>query len=205
MKIVLATKNPGKIAEIKAIFALPGIEWLTHDEEAAWPHVDEDAPTFEGNAVKKARALADFFGLPALADDSGLEVEALGGAPGIYSARFAGPHCVDADNVAKLLRELTGKTERAAAFKAAVVMAWPDGRLVSATGSCPGSIASEPKGAGGFGYDPVFIPDGYDRTMAELDPAEKNRLSHRGRALRSLKAEVDTVLGLQGEGEGVKS
>lgn len=200
MKIVLATKNPGKIAEIKAIFGLPGIEWLTYDKGAAWPEVDEDALTFEGNAVKKARALADFFDLPALADDSGLQVEALDDRPGVCSARFAGPAATDGENVLKLLEELDGKTDRAAAFKSAVVMAWPDGRLVSATGSCPGSIASEPKGAGGFGYDPVFIPDGYDRTMAELDPAEKNRLSHRGRALRSIKAELDAVLGLRSGG-----
>ena len=196
MKIVLASANPGKIAEIKAILDLPRIEWLTYNEWPEWPAVTEDGLTFLDNAVAKARTLADFFDLPALADDSGLEVEALGGRPGVGSARFAGAQAADADNVDKLLRELAAADtrNRKARFVAVVVLAWPDGRVIAATGVCTGEITAAPRGDRGFGYDPVFVPEGRSQTMAELTPAEKNSLSHRGRALRELRRRLEEEL-----------
>lgn len=196
MKVVLATKNAGKIAEIKAILDVPGIEWLTYQGQADWPDVIEDGSTFLANATLKATALADHFDTPAMADDSGLEVEALGGRPGIHSARFAGPDAADADNVAKLLLDLRDVPEgkRGAQFSSVVVLAMPGGRTVSATGVCPGTIAAAARGEGGFGYDPVFLPLGYEKTMAELTAAEKNSLSHRGRALRRLRPGLEAEI-----------
>lgn len=206
MKIVLATRNAGKIAEIKAVLDMPGIQWLIHSDDSAWPEVVEDGDTFLANATKKARVLAEHFDLPALADDSGLEVDALAGKPGIYSARFAGPDGSDADNIVKLLNELKDVPDnnRQAAFVAVVALVWPDGRIISATGTCPGTIVKEPRGERGFGYDPVFAPlersgdakldlsaDARPaRTMAEMTAGEKNSLSHRGKALRSLSAKL---------------
>jgi XTP/dITP diphosphohydrolase len=196
MKIVLATANRGKIAEIKNILDMPGVTWLTQEAFGDWPDIVEDGPTFQANAEIKARAVAQKFDLPALADDSGLEVDALGGRPGVRSARYAGPNASDADNVAKLLDELadTPAGERTARFVAVVVVAWPDGRTESAAGFCRGTIAAAPRGEGGFGYDPVFVPEGMDRTMAELAPSEKNEISHRGRALRLLRDELHRFL-----------
>ena len=204
MKIVPATTNSGKIAEIKAVFDVAGIEWVTADEDPDWPQVEETGATFLENATIKATALADYFNLPALADDSGLEVAVLGGRPGIYSARYAGPNAVDADNISKLLKELETfpQVDRRARFVTAVVLVWPDRRSLSALGACSGSIISVPRGTGGFGYDPVFLPDGYEKTMAELTPGEKNRISHRGRALRALRRELDVALGQAGSPEG---
>lgn len=196
MRVVLATKNAGKIAEIKAILDLPGVVWLTYEDQPEWPEVIENGSTFLANATIKAKTLADHFNLPALADDSGLEVEALDGRPGIHSARFAGLGAVDADNVAKLLFELRDAPEgnRGAQFASVVVLAMPGGRTVSATGACPGNITTAARGEGGFGYDPVFMPLGYEKTMAELTAAEKNSLSHRGRALRRLRPALEAEI-----------
>lgn len=183
LEIVLATRNPGKLAELNAL--LEGLPVRLHaaaDFPGA-PEVDEDAPTLEGNARKKALALHTHTGLPALADDTGLEVAALGGRPGVHSARYAGPAADDAANRAKLLAELSAAADRSARFR--TVVAFADGEAVHTfEGVCTGRIAEAPRGTGGFGYDPLFVPDGEAWTFAELPAAEKNAISHRGRALR---------------------
>jgi XTP/dITP diphosphohydrolase len=185
VKLVLATANRDKAAEIAAI--LTGHELSPRPD--AVPDVDETETTLEGNAVLKARAVAEATGEPAVADDTGLEVDALGGAPGVRSARFAGSHATYADNVAKLLHELGGvpADRRAARFRTVVAVAWPDGRVLTVDGAVTGTIAVEARGDHGFGYDPLFVPDGGDgRTFAEMSPADKHAVSHRGRAFRAL-------------------
>jgi XTP/dITP diphosphohydrolase len=188
LRLVLASANPAKAAEIDAIVAAlaPGsIELVPRPVDV--PDVVEDADTFEGNARLKAVALAEATGLPALADDSGLVVDALDGAPGVRSARYAGESATDGDNRDRLLRELEGSTDRAARFVCTVMVRWPDGREVVATGEVAGRIADAPVGSGGFGYDPVFVPDeGDGRTFGQFEPAAKHAISHRGRALRAL-------------------
>ncbi len=196
MKILLATRNFGKIKEIKKIMDRPGLDWQTFDDQQVWPQVDETGRTYLDNATLKAETLSRFFELPALADDSGLEVDALGGRPGIQSARFAGESATDQANVLKLLSELEKTSQnvdaaRVARFVAVVVLVWPDGRSLSAKGECRGSIAWAPRGNRGFGYDPIFVPDGYDKTMAQMSPDEKNSLSHRGRALAKLNRQLE--------------
>ncbi|HUZ44470.1 MAG TPA: RdgB/HAM1 family non-canonical purine NTP pyrophosphatase [Acidimicrobiales bacterium] len=183
LRLVLATANPGKTAEIRA--ALSGIELLARPESV--PEVEETEPTLEGNAALKARALRDATGEAALADDTGLEVVALDGAPGVYSARWAGPGATYADNVAKLLREMEGRTERRARFRSVLTIAYPDGSELSVEGTVEGLITTETRGSSGFGYDPVFAPEGAGgRTFAEMDVTAKNAVSHRGRALTAL-------------------
>ncbi len=185
MKLLVATRNRHKLEEILQIFALPGLTLLAADELPGLPEeVVEDADTFEGNALKKARELCAASGLWTLADDSGLEVGALNNAPGVYSARYAGEPCSYPANNAKLLREMAGVTDRRARFRCALALCAPDGREWTVDGSCPGRIIGELRGAHGFGYDPLFVPDGYDQTFAELDGAAKNLISHRGVALR---------------------
>lgn len=193
-RIVLASANPKKAAELAGILGASGlqVELLPRPTEVA--DVVEDEDSFLGNARLKAVALAEATGLPALADDSGLEVDALGGAPGVHSARYAGESATDGDNVVKLLAELAGAgsvEDRSARFRAVVVLRWPDGAEVVAEGTVEGTIASSPRGDGGFGYDPVFVPvEGDGRTFAEMEPDEKHAISHRGRALRSLVAQL---------------
>jgi len=184
MKLLVATRNRHKLDEIRAILSLPGIELIGADVHTPpLPEVVEDAATFEGNAIKKARTLCDASGLWTLADDSGLEVDFLGGAPGVFSARYAGEGAGDAANNARLLRELEGVDDRRARFRCVLALAAPDGRVWTVEGRCEGRIARAPSGAGGFGYDPLFHPDGGTCSFAELTPAEKNRISHRARAL----------------------
>ena len=187
MKILIASRNAHKIQEIREIFDLPGVEWVSTAEFPDLHDVVEDGDTFEANALKKATELARATGLWALADDSGLEVTALGNAPGVYSARYAGEPCSHANNNAKLLRELAGKTDRSARFRCVAALSDPTGRAETVSGSCPGRIVDALRGAQGFGYDPLFVPDGYDRTFAEMGNAQKNQLSHRGRALALAK------------------
>ncbi len=191
-RLVLASANPDKVREIVAVLSasLP-VELLPRPDGV--PDVVEDADTLVGNARLKARALVAATGTAAVADDTGLEVEALAGAPGVYSARYAGEDATYADNVDKLLRELAalegGGGERRACFKTVALVAFPDGSEVWAEGVLPGTIAREGRGGNGFGYDPVFVPDGGDgRTFAEMQPAEKDAVSHRGRAFRALAA-----------------
>jgi len=185
MRVLVATRNRHKLEEIRQIFALPGLELVAADEVPGLPEeVVEDAVTFEGNALKKARELCRASKLWTMADDSGLEVCALDNAPGVYSARYAGEPCSYPANNAKLLRELQGVEDRRARFRCAIALCAPDGREWTVDGCCPGRIIHESRGANGFGYDPLFVPDGYGQTFAELDGATKNAISHRGAALR---------------------
>jgi len=193
-RFVLATANPDKAAEIRQILG-PVVDLLPRPDSMG--AVEETGATLLDNALLKARAVAAHTGLPAVADDTGLEVDSLGGEPGVYSARYAGPSATYADNVAKLLGRLSGREGRAgrrARFRTAAVAVWPDGRQEAAEGDVTGWIAPAPAGHGGFGYDPVFIPDeGDGRTFAEMvadDPAAKHRLSHRGRAFRLLAERI---------------
>ena len=196
MKLLVATRNKHKLEEIRQIFALPGLTLLAADDVPGLPEdVVEDAATFEGNALKKARELCRASGLWTLADDSGLEVAALNNAPGVYSARYAGEPCSYPANNAKLLRELEGKADRRARFRCVIALCAPDGREWTVEGRCPGRIIDELRGANGFGYDPLFVPDGFEQTFAELDGASKNRISHRGNALRRAAAEWRAWLG----------
>lgn len=192
-RIVLATANPDKAREIGDVLAAAGLELELVERPAHVPDVAESGSTLEVNARLKAEALRDATGLPALADDTGLEVDALAGAPGVHSARFAGADATYADNVRLLLDLLEGPTRasRTARFRTVLVLAAPDGSEVVARGSVEGVITTEPRGTGGFGYDPVFAPAGAGGcTFAELTAAEKHAISHRGRALRALAARL---------------
>jgi XTP/dITP diphosphohydrolase len=188
MRLVLATGNSGKAAEIADV--LTGVELLPRPEHV--PEPVEDADTLLDNARIKAQALADATGEAAVADDTGLEVEALDGAPGVLTARYAGEDVTYEDNWRKLLRELDGVTNRRARWRTVALVRWPDGREVWAEGTCDGTIAQQARGEQGFGYDPVFVPDeGDGRTFAELTRDEKNAVSHRGRAFRALAVELE--------------
>jgi XTP/dITP diphosphohydrolase len=186
-RLALATKNPGKIREILEICAGWPVDWLTADG-VEWPDIEETGEIYRDNALLKAREVARVLGVPAVADDSGIEVDALGGAPGVRSARFAGEHATDEQNLSLLLARVAdvSDAERTARYRCAAACAWPDGRTVVAEELCAGVITLRPRGSGGFGYDPAFVPAGFDRTMAELSPDEKNAISHRGKALRAL-------------------
>jgi len=188
-RFVLATANPDKAAEIAQILGDAGAPIELEPRPTDVPDVEETGATLEANARLKAVGLAAATGRPAIADDTGLEVDALGGAPGVYSARFAGPDATYADNCTLLLRRLDGvPSERRTARFATVALAhWPDGREAAALGTVEGTIAAAARGEGGFGYDPVFVPDeGDGRTFAEMTAAEKHAISHRGRAFRTL-------------------
>jgi XTP/dITP diphosphohydrolase len=182
--LVCASANPDKVAEIE--FILGDVVALL-PRPADVPDVVEDADTLEGNARLKAVAICEATGMAAVADDTGLEVTALGGAPGVYSARWAGEGCSYADNRERLLRELAGADDRSAAFRTCVIVRRPDGTEVVVDGSCSGTITETERGTRGFGYDAVFVPDDGDgRTFAEMTEQEKHALSHRGRAFRNL-------------------
>ncbi len=184
--LVCASANPDKVAEMRAVLAST-VDLAPRPPDVA--DVVEDADTLVGNARLKAVAICEATGQPAVADDTGLEVDALNGAPGVYSARYAGEGCTYADNRHKMLAELDGVDERSARFRTAVVVRWPDGRELVVDGVCEGVITRGERGDGGFGYDAIFQPiDGDGRTFAEMDDAEKNAISHRGRALRNLVA-----------------
>lgn len=189
MRIVLATRNPGKVAELRALLADLPVDLVSAAEVEGAPEVEEDAPTLEGNARKKALALHVHTGLPSLADDTGLEVSALGGAPGVHSARFAGSDADAEANRARLLRALTNVEDRGARFR--TVLAFADGDEVRFfEGICEGRITNVERGEGGFGYDALFIPvDGpAKQTFAEMTAEAKNAISHRGRALEGFSA-----------------
>ena len=189
-KLVIATTNPGKVREIRRLLAGTGIEVLTLDDIEPLRLPPEDKATFRENAEAKARFVAVRSGLAALADDSGLEVDFLGGAPGVYSARYAGEGATDKENYLKLLAEMKGvePASRGARFRCVVALALPDGTAVDFDGSFEGVIAGEPAGEGGFGYDPVFFIPAEGKTAAELTAEVKNSMSHRGRALEKLKS-----------------
>ena len=190
MKIAVASGNAHKIQEIRQILGALGIEVLGADELGGMPEVIENGATFRENAAKKAVEGAAALGVPVLADDSGLEVKALNGAPGVYSARYAGEGGNDGRNLAKVLKELEGVADRSARFVCVMVMAAPDGSILGTwEGEVQGAMADAPRGTGGFGYDPAFIPAGYDRTFGELSSDIKNSMSHRGNALKALVAD----------------
>jgi XTP/dITP diphosphohydrolase len=202
MRLVLATANPDKAAEIEAVLHDAGVDVELVPRPSDVPEVDETGETLEENARLKAVALCAATGLPAVADDTGLSVDALFGAPGVYSARFAGEDATYADNVAKLLRELSDVPvpERTARFTTVALARWPDGREVAAIGDVEGTIATEARGGGGFGYDPLFVPaEGDGRTFAEMTAAEKHGVSHRGRAFRTLADGLKVVQALDPE------
>lgn len=186
-RIVVASKNPDKIREVESVIAAvaPSVEIV---RGLHWPEVDETEPTLEGNAILKARMVMEATGLPALADDTGLEVRALGGAPGVKTARFAGPDATYQQNVTHLLNVLENVRDRSATFRTVVALVDEKSPVVRAEGRLDGRIAHAPRGDGGFGYDPVFDVDG--RTLAEIGEEEKNRISHRARALRELAEKV---------------
>ena len=191
MNVVLASHNKKKIVEMRAILGELGIEVLSQADVGVDLEPEETGTTFEENARIKAEAVMHATGLPAIADDSGLVVEALGGAPGVYSARNGGEGLDDTGRWQLLLKNMEGKTDRACKFVSVICCAFPDGTEVMARGECPGELAHGPKGEGGFGYDPVFnLPD-QGKTMAELSQEEKNRISHRGNALRNFKKELE--------------
>ena len=188
--LLLGTRNPGKIYEIKLILGDLPLEFSSLNDFPDVAVAVEDADTYAGNAIKKARFYARETGVPTLADDSGLEVEALGGAPGVISARYAGEHANDSDRRKLLLAELakTGSDNRRARFVCAVAIATVAGEVLNLSeGICEGTITFEPRGESGFGYDPLFVPDGYDQTFGELSDEIKNRISHRARALLKVR------------------
>jgi XTP/dITP diphosphohydrolase len=188
--LLLGTRNPGKVIEIVNILADSGWSLSSLQQFPNVGEAEENFMTFAENAIAKAQFYALATGMCALADDSGLEVEALGGAPGVFSARYAGAHATDADRRLLLLSELakTGDTDRRARFVAVVAIATPDGEVLNLSeGICEGTITHAPRGTGGFGYDPLFIPDGHNQTFAELPDTIKNQISHRARALLSTR------------------
>jgi XTP/dITP diphosphohydrolase len=192
--LVIATRNKGKTQEIKALLKGFPVEIKNLDDFGPIPHLEEDGDTFDENAYKKASFAARILGLPALADDSGLIVEALDGAPGIHSARYAGENATDEQRYLKLLDDMEGKTNRKAAFECVISIAVPTGPALTYEARCEGLITTEPAGSNGFGYDPVFLYTPLNKTFAQITREEKNRISHRGRALAELKSEFDKVL-----------
>ncbi|HUK59010.1 MAG TPA: RdgB/HAM1 family non-canonical purine NTP pyrophosphatase [Stellaceae bacterium] len=184
--LAIATHNPGKLVEMHDLLAPYGLA-TTSACELGLPEPEETGTTFAANALLKARAVASASGLPAFADDSGLVVPALGGAPGIYSARWAGPGRDFVAAMTRVERELGGK-DRAASFVAALALAWPDGHAECFEGEVRGSLVFPPRGLKGFGYDPIFVPEGFAETFGEMEPAQKHRMSHRAVAFRKLAA-----------------
>jgi XTP/dITP diphosphohydrolase len=192
--LVLATRNKGKIAEFKTLFSGFPIEMKSLNDFGPIPEVVEDGKTFEDNAYKKAHFTAKVLGFPALADDSGLVVEALGGQPGVFSARYAGEGAGDEANILKLLKAMEGVTDRRAAFECVIAIAVPRGPALIYGGRCEGEIGGDRTGKNGFGYDPVFFYQPLAKTFAEMSQEEKNRVSHRGKAMAKLLDEFDKVL-----------
>lgn len=197
MTIVLATRNKKKVEEIRRMFSGFKGKFVSLDAFPDCPEVIEDRNTFRGNAVKKALSISKSTGCPAIADDSGLEVKALGGAPGVFSARYAGEKADDRANLRKLLRVMKPfekDSERVARFVCCIAFALPEGNYKTFTGYVKGFLGKRPKGSNGFGYDPVFYPDGHKKTFAEMTDAEKDALSHRGRAMKKLQKYLRNIL-----------
>ena len=189
MKVVLASHNQKKMVEMKAILSQMGVEVLSQAEVGVDLEPEETGTTFEENARIKARAVMEATGLPAIADDSGLMVDALDGQPGVYSARYGGPGLDDTGRWQLLLKNMAGQTNRACKFVSVICCAFPDGTELMARGECPGVLAQGPSGDGGFGYDPVFYLPQLGKTMAQLTPEEKNQISHRAQALAGFQIE----------------
>jgi XTP/dITP diphosphohydrolase len=191
-RIAIASHNPHKLRELARICADWPTTWVTveTDEPGRFPDVEETGDTYLENALLKARAVADALGIPAMADDSGIEVDALGGKPGPRSARYAGEHASDEDNLSALMQAVRGvpRGGRSAAYRCVATLAWPGAEeALHAEGVCEGGLVSKRQGDRGFGYDPIFVPNGWEVTMAELTDEQKDRISHRGRAFRALR------------------
>jgi XTP/dITP diphosphohydrolase len=193
--LALATRNPGKIGEITRICSDWPVRWHLgrspeglEEADPRWPEAEEKGETYLDNARLKARAVSQALGLPAVADDSGIEVDALDGAPGPVSARFAGPDATDRENLDLLIERIRDvpSEARTARYRCVAACVWPEGREVWAEAVCEGSLITAPRGSGGFGYDPIFVPRNEVRTLAELSPQEKDAISHRGKAFRAL-------------------
>ena len=193
MEVIVVTRNKGKIREIREALKGSGFRIYALSDFPDVPEIQEDGKTFTENALKKARFYSKYFGKLTLADDSGLEVDSLRGLPGIYSARYAGKEATSLENNQKLLREMQGvpMSKRGARFKCIIAAVSPDGRELIAEGSCKGRIGFREKGKRGFGYDPLFLLPDYGKTMAELSLKEKNKISHRGKALRKIRKIID--------------
>ncbi len=189
IRIIVATQNKHKIEEIAAIVNIPGVIVCSRDQAGVPPfEIEETGSTFEENSYIKAKSIMDITGEITIADDSGLEVDSLNGEPGVYSARYAGEDATDGDNNEKLLKKLEGlpMDERGAKFVSVITLVHPNGTKIVARGECEGHVITAPRGTSGFGYDPLFVPEGYERTFAELTKDEKNKISHRSRALAQL-------------------
>ena len=195
MKLILASNNAHKLREFREILTPLGMEIIPQSEAGCHFEVEETGTTFEENAYLKAAAVTKATGLPAVADDSGLEVDALGGAPGIYSARYTGNHeDTDADRLHLVLQNLGNTENRTARFVSCISCTFPNGDRIDTRGTCEGTIQYEPTGNNGFGYDPIFRPDGYACSMAELTPDQKNSISHRGQSLMKFYEELRDYL-----------
>ncbi len=192
--LVLATHNKGKLAEFRELLRDFPVEIKSLDDFGSIPKPTEDGQTFDENAYKKSSFTAKVLGIPVIAEDSGLVVEALDGAPGVHSARYAGEDAADEKNIAKLLKEMKGKTNRAASFISVISIAVPSGPALTYEGRCDGLITETPCGKNGFGYDPVFYYPPLKKSFAEMSIEEKNKVSHRGKALAELRQEFDKVL-----------
>jgi XTP/dITP diphosphohydrolase len=192
--LVIATRNKGKTVEIKDLLKRFPVEIKNLDDFGPIPSIAETGDTFDENAYRKASFTARVLGLPALADDSGLSVAALGGAPGVYSARYAGEDATDEERYSKLLEEMKGRQDRRAAFECVVSIAVPSGPALTYEARCEGLIAKSPSGSRGFGYDPIFFYPPYKKTFAELTLEEKNRISHRGKAFAEIRDEFDKII-----------
>lgn len=194
MKFILATHNPGKLREMSDILSHLGVEVVSPADMGITVEVEETGTTFAENAMLKAKAICAASGLPAIADDSGLCVDALNGGPGVYSARYGGEGLDDRGRYMLLLNSMRGQTTRAAHFTCAIACAFPDGKTLTAEGRCDGAIAFAPLGEGGFGYDPVFLVPEKGKTFGQLTAEEKSAISHRGKALRDFSAKLETYL-----------
>ena len=195
MKLVLASKNAHKLVEMRDILSQLGVEVVLESEVGVDVDVEETGATFEENAFLKARAVMEASGLPAIADDSGLCVDALNGAPGVYSARYGGEGLDDTGRCRLLLENMKGQMPRTAKFVSVITCCFPSGDVLTARGECPGTIAFAPQGEGGFGYDPVFFVPPLKKTFAQLTAEEKNAISHRGKALEVFQVKLKEYLG----------
>jgi XTP/dITP diphosphohydrolase len=194
MKLVLASKNKKKLIELNAILSGLGVEVCSEAEAGVDIDVEETGTTFEENSLLKAKAVMEASGMPAIADDSGLCVDALGGAPGVYSARYGGEGLDDEGRTRLLLENMKGQSPRTCRFVSVITCCFPNGDVLSARGECEGTVAFSPMGEGGFGYDPVFFVPGLKKTFAQLSAEEKNSMSHRGKALELFKVKLEDYL-----------
>jgi len=199
MKVVLASKNAHKLQELQDILSAQGVEVILESAAGVDVEVEETGTTFEENSLLKARAVMEASGLPAIADDSGLMVDALNGAPGVYSARYGGPDLDDVGRYRLLLENMRGVLDRKCRFVSAITLCMPSGDIVTARGECPGTLAYAPQGENGFGYDPIFFVPEKKKTFAQLTAEEKNAISHRGRALQLFQEKLAAYLAGQKE------